>query len=97
MKTLEKVHVWRNGKLGQEWGLGSNSVSGGWKPNSNKWEFKNKLNVEGKVENYKSWLVENGYSLVSGIDFSDNFSPIAMLVSIIFLLFVVSTFDIAVQ
>jgi hypothetical protein len=27
-----------------------------------KWVFKKKLNVEFKVEKYKSWLVEKGYS-----------------------------------
>ena len=33
-----------------------------------KWLFKNKLNVEGKVEKYKSRLVEKGYSQVEGVD-----------------------------
>ena len=27
-----------------------------------KWVFKKKMNVEGKVEKYKAWLVAKGYS-----------------------------------
>jgi hypothetical protein len=34
----------------------------GRKPIGNKWVFKKKLNVEGKVEKYKAWLVAEGYS-----------------------------------
>jgi hypothetical protein len=39
----------------------------------NKWVFKKKLNAEGKVEKYKSWLVAKGYSQVEGIDFGEFF------------------------
>jgi len=38
-----------------------------------KWVFKKKMNIEGKVEKYKAWLVEKGYSQVLGIDFGDIF------------------------
>ena len=48
--------------------------------------FTKKLNVEGKVEKYKSRLVEKGYSSIEGIDFGEIFSPVAKLNSIIFLL-----------
>ena len=34
----------------------------GRKPIGRKWVFKKKMNVEGKVEKYKAWLVEKGYS-----------------------------------
>eukprot|EP00253_Pinus_taeda_P033774 PITA_33774 len=34
----------------------------GRKPIGNKWVFKKKTNVEGKVEKYKAWLVAKGYS-----------------------------------
>jgi hypothetical protein len=33
----------------------------GINPIGNKWVFKNKLNVEGKVETYKAQLVAKGY------------------------------------
>jgi len=45
----------------------------GRNPIGKKWVFKNKLNVEGKVEK----LVEKGYSQVEGINFGHIFSPIA--------------------
>ena len=35
--------------------------------------FKNKLNVEGKMEKYKAFLVATGYSEVEGTDFGDFF------------------------
>jgi len=44
--------------------------------------FNKKMNVEGKVEKYKAWLVEKGCSKVLGIDFGDIFSPIAKVDSI---------------
>jgi hypothetical protein len=36
----------------------------GRNPIGNKWVFKKKMIVEGKVEKYKARLVENGYSQV---------------------------------
>jgi hypothetical protein len=62
-----------------------------------KWVFKNKLNAEGKVEKYKARLVAKGYSQVEGIDFSEIFSPVAKLTSIIFMLFVTVAFDFEVE
>ena len=32
------------------------------KPIGSKWVFKKKTNAEGKVEKYKAWLLEKGYS-----------------------------------
>jgi hypothetical protein len=49
------------------------------------------------VEKYKARLVAKGYSQVEGIDFGEIFSLVAKLTSIIFLLFVVSTFDFEVE
>ena len=43
------------------------------KPIGSKRVFKKKMNVEGKVEEYKSRLVVKGYSQVLGIDFGDIF------------------------
>ena len=63
------------------------------KPIWRKWVFKKKMNVEGKVEKYKAWLVAKGYSQVSGIDFGDIFSPIAKITSIKLLLSIAAAFD----
>eukprot|EP00253_Pinus_taeda_P028829 PITA_28829 len=67
------------------------------KPIGNKWVFKKKTNVEGKVEKYKAWLVEKGYSQVPGIDFGDIFSPVAKVTSIRLLLSVAAAFDFEVE
>jgi hypothetical protein len=66
-------------------------------PIGNKWVFKKKLNVEGKVEKYKARLVAKGYSQVEGIDFGEIFSHVAKLTSIRFMLFVVAAFDFEVE
>ena len=63
------------------------------KPIWRKWVFKKKMNVEGKVEKYKAWLVAKGYSQMPRIDFGEIFSPIAKVTSIRLLLFVVAAFD----
>ena len=59
--------------------------------------FKNNLNAEGKVQKYKSRLVEKGYSQVEGIDFSEIFSLVAKLTSIRFLLSIAPAFDLEVE
>jgi hypothetical protein len=51
------------------------------------------MNAEGKVEKYKAWLVEKGYSQVEVIDFGEIFSLVSKLNSIIFMLYVVVAFD----
>eukprot|EP00253_Pinus_taeda_P010420 PITA_10420 len=67
------------------------------KPIGIKWVFKKKMNVEGKVEKYKSRLVEKGYSQVLRIDFSDIFSLDAKVASIRLLLSIVVDFDFEVE
>jgi hypothetical protein len=64
----------------------------GRNPIGKKWVFKKKLNAEGKMEKYKAQLVAKGYSQVEGIDFGEIFSLVSKLTSIIFLLYVASTF-----
>jgi hypothetical protein len=59
--------------------------------------FKKKFHVEEKVDKYKSWLVEKGYSQVEGIDFGEFFSSISKLNSIIFLLSIFVSFDFEVE
>ena len=72
-------------------------LSVGRKPIGRKWVFKKKMNIEGKLEKYKSWLVEKGYSQVLGIDFGDIFSTVAKVASIRLLLSVVAAFDFEIE
>jgi hypothetical protein len=58
--------------------------------------FRKKFNAEGKVEKYKARLVAKGYSQVEGIDFGEIFSP-AKLTSIIFILYIATSFDLEVE
>ena len=51
------------------------------------------MNAEGKVEKYKSHLVEKGYFSVEGIDVGEMFSPNAKLTSTTFLVFTCAIFD----
>ena len=67
------------------------------KPIGNKWVFKKKTNLEGKVEKYKYRLVSKGYSQVPGINFGDIFSPVVKVTSIRLLLSIVATFDFEVE
>jgi hypothetical protein len=67
------------------------------KPIGNKWVFKKKLNVEGKVGKYNAQLVAKGYSQVEGIDFGEIFSPVSKLISIRFFLSVDAAFDFEVE
>jgi hypothetical protein len=69
----------------------------GRKSVGSKWLFKKKFNVEGKVEKYKARLVAKGYYQVEGIEFGENFSPIAKLTSIRFLLSIAAVFDLEVE
>ena len=48
-----------------------------------KWVFINKLNEDGKVSRNKARLVCKGYSQEEGIDYGENFSPIARLEGVI--------------
>jgi hypothetical protein len=68
-------------------------LSSGINPIGSKWVFKKKLNAEGNVEKYKARLVAKGYSQVEGIGFGEIFSLVAKLNSIIFMLYVVASFD----
>ena len=47
-----------------------------------KWIFKNKLNENGDVVRNKSRLVCKGYTQQEGIDFEENFAPVARLEAI---------------
>ena len=63
MDSLDKNEAWNLVQL-----------PAGRKAVGSKWIFKKKLNAEGKVQKYKSCLVEKGYCQVEGIDFGEIFS-----------------------
>jgi hypothetical protein len=66
-------------------------------PIGNKWVFKKKLKVEGKVEKYKVRLVEKGYSRVNKIDFGEKIYRVSKLTFIRFLLCIDVSFDFEVE
>lgn len=51
-----------------------------------KWIYKNKSDEKGMVTRNKAMLVAQGYTQIEGVDFDENFSPVARLESIRFLL-----------
>ncbi len=54
----------------------------GRNPISCKWVFKIKHGVDGEVECYKARLVARGFNQTFGVDYNENFAPIAKFVSI---------------
>jgi hypothetical protein len=49
---------------------------------SSKWVYKIKHVADGSVENFKEIFVARGFSHKEGIDYNDNFSPVARYTSI---------------
>ncbi|KAL0423328.1 UNVERIFIED_CONTAM: Retrovirus-related Pol polyprotein from transposon RE1 [Sesamum radiatum] len=47
-----------------------------------KWVFKTKLRADGSVERYKARLVAKGFNQIPGVDYNDNFSPVAKTVTV---------------
>ena len=92
VKLLKEVMVDEMTSLHENEALNLVELLVGRKPIGSKWVFKKNMNVEGKVEKYKSWLVENGYSEVSGIVFGDIFSLAAKVASIRLLVYFVDAF-----
>ena len=49
---------------------------------SSKWIFKTKHSVDGSLEKYKKIFVARGFSQKEGIDYEENFAPVARYTSI---------------
>ena len=47
-----------------------------------KWLYKLKFNADGKIKCYKARLMAKGYTQVEGIDYHENFSPVAKITTI---------------
>ncbi|GJS68482.1 retrotransposon protein, putative, ty1-copia subclass [Tanacetum coccineum] len=54
----------------------------GWQAEAGEWIFKKKIDMDGKVHTYKARLVMKGYTQTHGIDYEENFSPVAKIKSI---------------
>ena len=101
--NLEDIDIWKKDMDEEMDSLDKNEswnlvqLPAGIKDVARKWLFKKKLNAEGKVDKYKTRLVEKGYCQVEGIDFGEIFSPFAKLTYIRFLLSITTAFDLEVE
>jgi Reverse transcriptase (RNA-dependent DNA polymerase) len=59
----------------------------------NKWVFKRKTDMDGNLTVYKAHLVVKGFTQVEGIDYDENFSPVAKFQSIRILLAIAIFYD----
>ena len=59
----------------------------------NKWIFKKKTDADGNVTVYKARLVAKSIQQVQGIDYDENFSPVAMLKSVRIMLAIAAFYD----
>ena len=59
----------------------------------NKWIFKKKTDADGNVTVYKAHLVGKCFRQVQGVDYDENFSPVAMLKSIRIMLAIAAFYD----
>ncbi|XP_070030103.1 uncharacterized protein [Nicotiana sylvestris] len=75
----------------QVWDLVEPST--GLKPIGCRWIYKNKREVDGKVQTFKARLVAKGFTQKEGIDYEETFSPVAMLKSIRILLSIVAHYN----
>ena len=55
--------------------------------------FKNKTNMDGKLNTYKAQLVAKGFKQIHGVDYYETFLPVAMVKSIRILLDIAAYHD----
>ncbi|KAL0408278.1 UNVERIFIED_CONTAM: Retrovirus-related Pol polyprotein from transposon RE1 [Sesamum radiatum] len=58
------------------------SLPVGKRPIGCKWVFKTKLKADGTIDRYKARLVAKGFNQVAGVDYYDNFFPVAKTVTV---------------
>ena len=65
----------------------------GKRPIGCKWIYKTKLNPDGSIEQYKSRLVEKGFTQREGIDYYETYAPISSKDSLRIVMALVAHFD----
>ncbi|EOY09596.1 Cysteine-rich RLK (RECEPTOR-like protein kinase) 8, putative [Theobroma cacao] len=58
-----------------------------------RWVFTVKLKVDGNIDRYKAWLVENGYTQRYGVDYQETFAPVAKINTICILISIAANRD----
>ncbi|WVZ94596.1 hypothetical protein U9M48_040469 [Paspalum notatum var. saurae] len=91
-KWLEAMRFEMNSmKDNQVWNLVD--LPYGVKAIKNKWVFKKKFDMDGRVHIHKARLVAKGFKQIHGIDYDETFSPVVMFKSIRIILAIAAYFD----